>query len=44
MSALRNIATRRSVHVAWRVTWVAVRLILVFWMAETGRAFIYQGF
>lgn len=29
---------------ALRVLWIAVRLLLAFWLMEPGRFFFYQGF
>jgi hypothetical protein len=29
---------------AGRVLWVALRLLLVVWMAEAGQSFVYQSF
>lgn len=27
-----------------RGVWIAVRVLLIVWLAEAGRAFLYQGF
>ncbi len=27
-----------------RVLWVSLRLLFVFWLAERGQSFVYQGF
>jgi hypothetical protein len=29
---------------AARVLWIALRLLLVIWMAEAGQSFVYQSF
>lgn len=31
-------------RIALRVAWVVIRLVLVYWLAETGELFFYQGF
>ncbi len=33
-----------KVHYAIRIGWVVVRVVLAFWMAQTGLQFYYQGF
>ncbi len=29
---------------AFRIAWIGIRLLFVAWLAESGQAFIYQGF
>lgn len=31
-------------ELAWRVVWMTVQLTLVFWLAQRGAFFFYQGF
>lgn len=33
-----------SPRIALRVVWVVIRLVLVYWLVETGELFFYQGF
>ena len=29
---------------AWRIAWIAVRLVAAVWLAQRGAYFVYQGF
>lgn len=31
-------------ELAIRVLWIALRLLLVFWLAQPGQTFVYQAF
>ena len=41
---MKRLLADPRIDFAWRIAWVALRLLLVLWLGQTGTRFYYQGF